>query len=152
MAALTAVFRRTSSRNNPNKLLMTATGIELPKASRPAPPCTQWPASQPAPEKAVRRDYAGEAGRGSPASAPASSPVPLRSQRCVMIRAALERKVLSRPRITDDCGEERRADRERQSTQSTQKRCEIAAVRKGQSPAMPGRQSSISPFCPQSRP
>jgi len=29
---------------------------------------------------------------------------PLRSQRCVMIRAALDRKVLSRPRITDDCG------------------------------------------------
>jgi len=32
------------------------------------------------------------------------SQLPLRSQRCVMIRAALDRKVLSRPRITDDCG------------------------------------------------
>jgi hypothetical protein len=77
-------------------------------------------ASQPAPENTVRRDYAGEAGRGFPASASASASaswlVPLRSQCCVMIRAALERKVLSRARITDDCGEEREADRERAQT------------------------------------
>lgn len=39
----------------------------------------------------VRGDYKGEAGRAGPAS----SPVPLRSPRCVMIRAALQRKVLS---------------------------------------------------------
>ena len=38
------------------------------------------------------------------ASASASSSVPLLSQHCVMIGAALERKVLSRARITDDFG------------------------------------------------